>query len=135
MPVHVGRAAWAALSLLVLALPAVAAGADRHPPPDPRSGPAPPGAPDGWVVTASAANVRRDHSVDEPVLGLARCGDRVEIVDTWISPLGARWSRVVVERTGVTGWVLWSLLHRPGATGRAAPPCPSPPDGRTAGGR
>ncbi|MEV7185029.1 hypothetical protein [Kitasatospora sp. NPDC093102] len=34
-------------------------------------------------------------------------------MNTWTSPLGARWARVMVVRTRVSGWVLRSLLvHR-----------------------
>ncbi|MFB7470521.1 SH3 domain-containing protein [Kitasatospora sp. NPDC056184] len=127
MPAHVGRAAWASLSLLVLTLLAVAVGTDHpSPPPEQPPGPPPADAPHGWVVAASAANVRREHSVDGAVLGLARCGEPAEIVDTWISPLGTRWSRIVVGPSGLTGWVLRSLLSHPAPPGRA-PTCPTPP--------
>ncbi|MED7955105.1 SH3 domain-containing protein [Streptomyces sp. BE303] len=126
MPLHVGKTAWAALSLLVLSLPAVAAGTGHHPAAGRADAP-PPGGSGTWEVAASAVNVRRDHSVNETVLGLARCRDRVEIVDTWISPLGARWSRVVVGRTGLTGWVLWSFLSRPHPAGPRVGHCPTPP--------
>ncbi|MER6362193.1 SH3 domain-containing protein [Kitasatospora sp. NPDC001527] len=127
MSAHVGRAAWAALSLLVLTVPAVAVATHDRPPPEPRRVPPPPDAPRGWVVAASAANVRREHSVDGAVLGLARCGDPAEIVDTWISPLGTRWSRVVVAPDGLTGWMLWSLLSHPAPPGRPVGPCLTPP--------
>ncbi|MER7706766.1 SH3 domain-containing protein [Kitasatospora sp. NPDC097605] len=129
MSAHVRRASWAALSLLVLVLLAVAVGSDHRPPPGPHSGPPPPDTPRGWVVAASAANVRREHSVDGTVLGLARCGEPAEIVDTWISPLGARWSRIVVAPSGLTGWVLWSLLDHPARPGEPGLPCPAPPPG------
>ncbi|MER7581527.1 hypothetical protein [Kitasatospora sp. NPDC097691] len=47
------------------------------------------------------------------MIGLAGSGDVVEVVDTWTSPLGARWAKVLVARTRVSGRVLWSLLaHR-----------------------
>ncbi|MFB6893398.1 hypothetical protein ACFCX4_29235 [Kitasatospora sp. NPDC056327] len=129
MPVHVGRVTWAALSLLVLALPAVAAVADHRPSPERRTGPLLADAPHGWVVAASAVNVRSEHSVDEPVTGLAGCGERVEIVDTWISPVGTRWSRIVVVRSGLSGWALRSLLGRPARPAGPAEPCPTaPPD-------
>ncbi|GAA1404169.1 hypothetical protein GCM10009639_49850 [Kitasatospora putterlickiae] len=129
MSAHVGRRAfWAALSLLVLTLLAVAVGIGHRPPPERHPGPPPPEAPRGWVVAASAANVRREHSVDGAVLGLARCGEPAEIVDTWISPLGTRWSRIVVAPRGLTGWVLWSLLDHPAPPGDGpAAPCPTPP--------
>ncbi|MFE7558155.1 hypothetical protein [Kitasatospora sp. NPDC057500] len=127
MSAHVGRASWAALSLLVLVLLAVAVGIGHRPPPERHPGPPPPEPPQGWVVAASAANVRREHSMDGVVLGLARCGERAEIVDTWISPLGTRWSRIVVVPGGLTGWVLWSLLDHPAPPGGPARPCPTPP--------
>ncbi len=130
MPAHIGRVSWTALSLLVLVLPATAAGTDHPPPPERRAGPPPQDTPRGWVVAASAAKVRREHSVDGVALGLARCGERVEIVDTWISPLGTRWSRVVVVRTGLTGWVLWSLLSHPAPSGHPAAVCPTVPPGQ-----
>ncbi|MFJ3221097.1 hypothetical protein ACIPLC_34885 [Kitasatospora sp. NPDC086801] len=39
-----------------------------------------------------------------------RCGARS---NHRTSPLGARWAKVMVARTRVTGWILWSLLaHR-----------------------
>ncbi|MFE6872091.1 SH3 domain-containing protein [Kitasatospora sp. NPDC057692] len=136
MSAHVGRATWASLSLLVLVLLVVAVGTDHlSPPAEQPPGPPPPDAPRGWVVAASAANVRREHSVDGTVLGLARCGEPAEIVDTWVSPMGTRWSRIVVGPSGLTGWVLWSLLSHP-APGRAAAVCPTPPPdaGRTAAG-
>ncbi|MEV0534230.1 SH3 domain-containing protein [Kitasatospora sp. NPDC050463] len=130
----IGRAASAVLSLTILILPAVAAGGDHQSGAGP--GPRPPeNGHAGWEVAAGAANVRRDHSVNDTVLGLTHCGDRVEIVDTWTSPLGTRWGKVVVTRTGLTGWVLWSLLtrHEPTVTSvancpprecrRASPPC------------
>ncbi|MFE2726727.1 hypothetical protein [Kitasatospora sp. NPDC059327] len=128
----IGRAASALLSLTILILPAVAAGGDH--PADARPGPRPPeSGHTGWEVAAGAANVRRDHSVNDTVLGLTHCGDRVEILDSWTSPLGTRWGKVAVTRTGVTGWVLWSLLTRHGPADvpvadcpecqRAAPPC------------
>ncbi|WP_030393001.1 SH3 domain-containing protein [Kitasatospora purpeofusca] len=129
MPAHLGRVSWTALSLLILVLPAMAAGTDHPPPPERHAGPPPLNAPRGWVVTVNAANVRREHSVDAAVLGLAHCGERVEIVDTWISPLGTRWSRVVVVRSGLTGWVLWSLLGHPAPLGHPAAVCPTPPPG------
>ncbi|MFE2110780.1 SH3 domain-containing protein [Kitasatospora sp. NPDC059463] len=126
MSVHVARATWAALSLLVVTLLVVAVETDHRPPPERPPGPPPPEARAGWVVAASAANVRREHSVDGAVLGLARCGEPAEIVDTWISPLGTRWSRIVIAPSGLTGWVLWSLLSHPAPPGRAAA-CPTPP--------
>ncbi|MFJ8431124.1 SH3 domain-containing protein [Kitasatospora sp. NPDC094019] len=129
MPAHLGRVSWTALSLLILVLPAMAAGTDLPPPPERHAGPPPQNAPRGWVVTVNAANVRREPSVDGAVLGLAHCGERVEIVDTRISPLGTRWSRVVVARTGQTGWVLWSLLGHPAPPGHPAAVCRTPPPG------
>ncbi|MEU1509020.1 SH3 domain-containing protein [Kitasatospora sp. NPDC005748] len=130
----IGRTASAVLSLTILVLPAVAAGGDRPADADPVARP-PENGRTGWEVAAGAANVRRDHSVNDTVLGLTHCGDRVEVLDTWTSPLGTRWGQVAVIRTGVTGWVLWSLLtrHEPAAAPvadcpprecrRAAPPC------------
>ncbi|MFB7126031.1 hypothetical protein DR950_13050 [Kitasatospora xanthocidica] len=100
----IGRAAATVVALGILLIPtAVTAGTDL--PPEPGAG--------WWEVSANAANVRVDHFGEETVIGLARSGDRVEVVDTWTSPLGARWAKVMVERTRVSGWVLWSLLaHR-----------------------
>ncbi|WP_406193659.1 SH3 domain-containing protein [Kitasatospora sp. NBC_01560] len=123
----IGRAASAVLSLTILILPAVGATGGRAatPRPDPPGSPGPAGSgPSGWEVSAGAANVRRDHSVNDTVLGLARCGDRVEIVDSWTSPLGARWGKVVLARSRLTGWILWSLLTR-----RTPPDAPAVPDG------
>ncbi|MFD8080464.1 hypothetical protein ACFV4F_02025 [Kitasatospora sp. NPDC059722] len=103
----IGRATAAVLSLTILLVPAAVTG-----------GPHPPEVGSGWwEVSANAANVRLDHSGGDTVLGLAHHGDRVEVVDTWTSPLGARWAQVMVVRTRVTGWVLWSLLthHDPAA--------------------
>ncbi|MFJ2576913.1 hypothetical protein [Kitasatospora aureofaciens] len=57
--------------------------------------------------------MRLGHSSGDTVVGLAGYGHRVEVVDTWTSPLGARRAKVMVARTRVTGWVLRSLLaHR-----------------------
>ncbi|WP_158835306.1 hypothetical protein [Streptomyces sp. NRRL S-350] len=67
-----------------------------------------------WEVSANAANVRIDPFGGGSVIGLARSGDTVEVMDTWTSPLGARWAEVMVVRTRVTGWVLWSLLAHHG---------------------
>ncbi|MER7755997.1 hypothetical protein [Kitasatospora sp. NPDC097643] len=97
----IGRASAAMLSLAILLVPAAATrGGERTP--EVGTG--------WWEVSANAANVRLDHSGGDTVIGLARAGDRVEIVDTWTSPLGARWAEVMVVRTRVTGWMLWSLL-------------------------
>ncbi|MFF2544976.1 hypothetical protein ACFVUY_20720 [Kitasatospora sp. NPDC058063] len=100
----IGRAAATVVALGILLIPAaVTAGTDL--PPELGAG--------WWEVSANAANVRVDHFGEETVIGLARSGDRVEVVDTWTSPLGARWAKVMVVRTRDSGWVLWSLLaHR-----------------------
>ncbi|MGW3074916.1 MULTISPECIES: hypothetical protein [unclassified Kitasatospora] len=97
----IGRATAAVVALGILLVPAaVTAGTDL--PPEPGAG--------WWEVSATAANVRVDHFGEETVVGLARSGDRVEVVDTWTSPLGARWAKVMVVRSRISGWVLWSLL-------------------------
>ncbi|MBD0676666.1 hypothetical protein ACIQOW_21755 [Kitasatospora sp. NPDC091335] len=100
----IGRATATVVALGILLVPAaVTAGTDLAP--EVGSG--------WWEVSANAANVRVDHFGEEPVIGLASSGDRVEVVDTWTSPLGARWAKVMVVRNRVSGWVLWSLLaHR-----------------------
>ncbi|MFJ8624597.1 hypothetical protein ACIRD3_17375 [Kitasatospora sp. NPDC093550] len=100
----IGRATAAVISLTILLVPAAVTPAAERPP-EVGAG--------RWEVSANAANVRIDHSGGETVVGLAHSGDVVEVVDTWTSPLGARWAKVMVARTRVTGWVLWSLLaHR-----------------------
>ncbi|MFE6055611.1 hypothetical protein ACFQ6N_33100 [Kitasatospora sp. NPDC056446] len=97
----IGRATATVISLTILLVPAaVTPVADR--PPEIGAG--------WWEVTANAANIRIDHFGGDTVIGLARSGDAVEVVDTWTSPLGARWAKVMVVRTRATGWVLWSLL-------------------------
>ncbi|MEU9047281.1 MULTISPECIES: hypothetical protein [unclassified Kitasatospora] len=92
------------ISLAILLVPAaVTPGGER--PPEVGAG--------WWEVSANAANVRVDHVGGDTVIGLARSGDVVEIVDSWTSPLGAHWAKVMVVRTRITGWVLWPLLtHR-----------------------
>ncbi|GAA1960175.1 hypothetical protein [Kitasatospora viridis] len=116
-----GRTAAASLSLLVLLVPVLTLDAEapgRTPvpgrPPAPAAAPVndPAAPPTPWTVTASAANVRRAHSADAVVVGIAQCGDLVDLVDEWSSPVGVRWREVLVRRTGVTGWVFWSLLAR-----------------------
>ncbi|WP_316520160.1 hypothetical protein [Kitasatospora brasiliensis] len=104
----IGRAAATVVALGILLVPAaVTAGSDRLP--EVGAG--------WWEVSANAANVRVDHFGEDTVIGLATSGDRVEVVDTWTSPLGARWAKVMVVRTRVSGWVLWSLLtHRDRST-------------------
>ncbi|MFJ4187890.1 MULTISPECIES: hypothetical protein [unclassified Kitasatospora] len=100
----IGRATAAVLSLAILLVPAAVTPGEQR---APRVGAG------WWEVSANAANVRLDHFGERTVIGLARSGDRVEVVDTWTSPLGARWAKVLVTRTRVTGWVLWPLLaHR-----------------------
>ncbi|MFH9350890.1 hypothetical protein [Kitasatospora sp. NPDC017646] len=100
----IGRAAAAVVSLAILLVPAAVAPGEQR---APRVGTG------WWEVSANAATVRIDHFGGDTVIGLAGSGDRVEVVDTWTSPLGARWAKVLVSRTRVTGWVLWSLLtHR-----------------------
>ncbi|MFJ9772258.1 SH3 domain-containing protein [Kitasatospora sp. NPDC101157] len=100
----IGRATAGVVSLAILLVPAAVT------PGEPR---APRVGTGWWEVSASAANVRVDHSGGDTAIGLAQSGDRVEVVDTWTSPLGSRWAKVLVTRTGVTGWVLWTLLtHR-----------------------
>ncbi|MER7673049.1 hypothetical protein ABTY61_31965 [Kitasatospora sp. NPDC096128] len=100
----IGRATAAALSFTILLVPAAVTPGEQR---APRVGAG------WWEVTANAANVRRDHFGGDTVIGLARSGDRVEVVDTWTSPLGARWAKVMVARTRVSGWILWPLLtHR-----------------------
>ncbi|GAB7185991.1 hypothetical protein ATKI12_5822 [Kitasatospora sp. Ki12] len=100
----IGRATAAVLSLAILLVPAAVTPAGER---------APEVGAGWWEVSVSAANVRTDHFGEDTVIGLARSGDVVEVVDTWTSPLGARWAKVMVARTRVTGWVLWSLLaHR-----------------------
>ncbi|MFI9362079.1 hypothetical protein ACIG5E_13615 [Kitasatospora sp. NPDC053057] len=100
----IGRATAAVISLAILLAPATVTPGEQRPP---RVGTG------WWEVSASAANVRIDHFGGDTVIGLARSGDRVEVVDTWTSPFGARWAKVLVSRTRVTGWVLCSLLtHR-----------------------
>ncbi|MFI6155461.1 SH3 domain-containing protein [Kitasatospora sp. NPDC051170] len=97
----IGRATAAVIALAILLVPA-AVTPEAARPPEVGTG--------WWEVSANAANVRRDHSGTDTVLGLARTGDRVEVLDTWTSTLGARWAKVLVARTRTTGWVLWSLL-------------------------
>ncbi|MET9179346.1 SH3 domain-containing protein [Kitasatospora aureofaciens] len=97
----IGRAAAGVVSLAILLAPVAVTAGDQQ---------APPVGTGWWEVSASAANVRVDHFGDNTVLGQAQSGDRVEVVDTWTSPLGTRWAKVLVSRTGVTGWVLWVLL-------------------------
>ncbi|MFD5465238.1 hypothetical protein ACFWIQ_20765 [Kitasatospora sp. NPDC127059] len=100
----IGRATAAVLSLAILLVPAAVTPGEQR---TPAVGAG------WWEVSANAANVRIDHFGGDTVTGLARSGDRVEVVDTWTSPLGARWAKVLVTRTRVTGWVLWALLtHR-----------------------
>ncbi|MER6302951.1 hypothetical protein ABT247_25820 [Kitasatospora sp. NPDC001539] len=127
----IGRATAAAVSLAILLVPAAVTPGEQRPPTVGAG---------RWEVAATAANVRLDHFGGDPVVGLATSGDQVEVVDTWTSPLGARWAKVLVTRTRVTGWVLWSLLvHRelqpagpdPGA-GHAQPPGPDAPGLRSA---
>ncbi|MBV2155465.1 hypothetical protein [Kitasatospora sp. SUK 42] len=100
----IGRATASVVSLSILLVPAAVS------PGDVRASEVGAG---WWEVSANAANVRIDHFGGDAVIGLASSGDQVEVVDTWTSPLGARWAKVMVDRTRVTGWVLWSLLeHR-----------------------
>ncbi|WP_224285409.1 hypothetical protein [Streptomyces sp. LS1784] len=100
----IGRAAATVVALGILLVPAaVTARADL--PPELGAG--------WWEVSAGAADIRVDHCGGETVIGLTRSGDRGEVVDTWTSPLGARWAKVMATRTRVSGWVLWSLpAHR-----------------------
>ncbi|MFJ9454611.1 SH3 domain-containing protein [Kitasatospora sp. NPDC101447] len=104
------RATAAVLSLAILLVPAAVTPGDERPPAVGAG---------WWEVSADAANVRLDHSGGDTVVGLACSGDVVEVTDSWTSPLGARWARVMVARSGVTGWILESLL-----THRAPPPEP-----------
>ncbi|GAA2152504.1 hypothetical protein GCM10009760_49130 [Kitasatospora kazusensis] len=101
----------AVLCLAVLLTPAVVSGSatSARPPAAPAEQAEQAGR---WEVSATAANIRADHSTDAAIVGIAQRGDRVDLAESWTSPLGAQWREATVHRTGVTGWIHRSLITR-----------------------